>query len=282
MRATWQFLRELFRAWSGDNASRLSAALSFYALFALAPLLILLIGIAGMVFGKQAAEGRLFVDLSGMMGQNAAMAIQSIVDASRKQGHSLLAWVAGIVTLLLGATGFFSSLKDALDAVWHATPRSGIIGTVIKEILSFALILVIAVLLMISLVAGTALSAFQGWATQFGAAAPYAFQVVELSLSFVVITVLFAMIYKLLPSTRIAWRDVWTGAAVTSFLFVVGKFAIGLYLAHSTVASVFGATGTLVALLIWIYYSAQIFLFGAEFTKIYALRRGSRNNLKTA
>ncbi len=274
----WELVKATLSEWLEDNAFRLAAALAYYTVFSLAPLLVIVIAIAGFVFGEEAARGRIVDQMQGLVGPEGAQAVQTMLAASRRSGTGTVATVLGVITLLLGATGAFVELQSALNTVWDVPPRegSGLRGTVRDRLLSFALVLGIAFLLLVSLVVSAGLSAVGAF---FGGALPvsaWVLQAANFVVSFAVITLLFAMIFKLLPDLAIAWRDVWVGAGVTSLLFAAGKWLIGLYLGTSGIASTYGAAGSLVILLVWVYYSALILFLGAEFTQVYAERYGSR------
>jgi membrane protein len=272
-----RLLKESASSWSADYAPSMGAAISYYTLFSIAPLLIIVIAVAGMVFGDDAARGALFGQLAGLVGADGAKAIEELLEAADKPEQGAVATLISVFVLLLGATTVFNELQNALDRIWRAPARaksSGIWNLLRTRLLSFGMVLGIAFLLLVSLVASAALAAlgkfwlFAGW--EFLAHA------LDLVVSFALVTVMFALIYRYIPRVHVAWRDVWVGAAVTSLLFAVGKFLIGLYLGKSSVASAFGAAGSLVLVIVWVYYSAQIFLFGAEFTWVYAHAQGSR------
>jgi membrane protein len=274
----WTLLKEAFNAWSDDYAPSMGAALSYYTLFSIAPLLLIIIGVAGMVFGPEAARGEIFGQLQGLMGPEGAAAVEKLLQSANKPAEGMLATVTGAILLLLGATTVFNELQNDLDRIWRAPApvKSGVWSLVHSRLLSFGMILVIAFLLMVSLLVSAALSALSKWWGPAFAGWEIFAHLLDLLLSFGLMTLIFAMIYKILPRVRIAWRDVWTGAAVTAVLFAVGKFLIGLYIGKSSVASAFGAAGSLVVVMVWVYYSAQIFLLGAEFTRVYAHAQGSR------
>jgi membrane protein len=268
-------LRVAGSSWVEDRAARLGAALAYYTTFSLAPLLLLVVAVVGFFFGEQAAQGHLTHQLRDLVGEQAAGIVETMIAKTRTPQANTWATVVGSVMLIVGATGLFGQLQDALNTVWGVRPRPGrgIAGIVRDRFLSFALVLGCALLLLASFVASAALSTLGQWAG-VGHAGILG-QAVHQIVSFAVITLLFAMIYRFLPDAVIAWRDVWLGAVVTSLLFCVGKYLIGLYLGRSAPGSVYGAAGSLAVLLIWLYYSAQIFLFGAELTKAYANRYGS-------
>ena len=265
--------------WLDDQAPMLGAALAYYTVFSLAPLLIITIAIAGLVFGAEAAQGQIFDQLRGLLGDASGKAMEEIVEsASAEPKTGVVATVIGIVTLIFGASGVFGQLQASLNIIWGVQPKPGrgILGIIRDRILSFGFILVVGFLLLVSLLL-TAAIAFVG--KQFGTMVPgmeALIQLLNAILSLAVITLLFAMMFKILPDANIAWRDVWIGAFITALLFTIGKFALGFYLGRSGVASSYGAAGSLIVLLIWVYYSSQIVFFGAEFAQVYANRFGSR------
>ncbi|HEX4234361.1 MAG TPA: YihY/virulence factor BrkB family protein [Caldimonas sp.] len=277
--------KEAFAAWVDDYAPSMGAALAYYTLFSFAPLLLIAVSIAGLVFGPDAARGEIFAQLRDMIGDDGAAAAQSLLQSVNRPAQGLVGTIFGLGTLVIGAASVFGELQNSLDRIWRAPPRgsgSGLWTLVRVRLLSFGMILGIGFLLIVSLVASAAIAAFgKRYANAFGGWALLA-EALNFAISLVVITVLFAMIYKILPRVRIGWRDVWTGAAVTALLFVIGKSMIGLYLGHSGVASGFGAAGSLIVLIVWTYYSAQVFLLGAEFTHVYAHVRGSRRDAADA
>lgn len=279
-RAMWDLSYEAVSEWVNDRASRKGAALAFYTVFSLAPILILSIAIAGLFFGQEAARGEIFAQVKDLLGSEAAAAIQAMIRNASRPGAGAIATAVGLVTLGIGATTALAELKDGLDQIWEAPPEktSGFWYFLRKRLLSVGLILSLGFLLLVSLVFSALVSAF---ARRWGPAdaTGLVLQVVNFLLSFALVTLLFAMIYKILPSVRIAWKDVAIGSVITAALFTVGKSLIGVYLGNSAVASTYGAAGSVILVLVWVYYSAQIFLLGAEFTKVYAHRYGSRRNL---
>ena len=264
--------------WLDDQAPMLGAALAYYTVFSLAPLLIISIAIAGLVFGGEAAQGQIFDQLRGLLGDASGKAMEEIVQsASAEPKTGVIATVIGFVTLLFGASGVFGQLQASLNIIWGVQPKPGrgILGIIRDRVLSFGFILVVGFLLLVSLLL-TAAIAFVG--KQFEAMVPGTEALIQLLnsiLSLAVITLLFGMMFKILPDANIAWRDVWVGAFLTALLFTLGKFALGFYLGRSGVASSYGAAGSLIVLLVWVYYSSQIVFFGAEFTQVYANRFGS-------
>ncbi len=276
--AAFDLLKTTYTDWSEDKASRLAAALAYYTAFAIAPLLLIAIAVAGFVFGEEAASGQVFAQLEGLLGADAARAVETAIANSRQSGASTISAIIGIGTLLWSASNLFAQLQDALNTIWEVAPKpgAGIMATLKKRFLSMTMVLGIAFLLLVSLVLSAALSALGNFFNTLLPAADVLWPVVNAAISFAVITLLFAAIYKVLPDVEISWSDVWIGAAATALLFTVGKLLIGLYLGNAGVGSTYGAAGSLLILLIWVYYSAQILFFGAEFTQAYARKYGSR------
>lgn len=278
MTRSFAIVRQAFADWRSDNAARLGAALSYYTLFSLAPLLIVAIAVAGFFFGREAAQGQVVAEIQGLVGEGGARAVQDMIESSRRPTAGLLATTVGLATLLLGATGAFSELKSALNVVWDVKDEGGGLVSLLRgRLWAFAMVLAVGFLLVVSLIISAAISAADGFFAWVGIP-PALVQVANAAASFVVITVLFALLFKYLPDTVVAWRDVWLGAVVTSGLFTAGKALIGLYLGRSSLASVYGAAGSVVVLIVWVYYAAQIFFFGAEVTQAYAHRHGSRRD----
>ncbi|MFZ1546956.1 MAG: YihY/virulence factor BrkB family protein [Candidatus Nitrotoga sp.] len=277
-------VKATFSAWIDDNAPSMGAALAYYTVFSIAPLLLIVISVAGLIFGVEVARGEIIAQLQNLMGKTGALVVQGLLESVSKPTESVTAAIIGVVLLLIGATTVFAELQDDLDRIWRAPKRTkdaGIFGLIRTRVLSFAMILGIGFLLIVSLILSAALAALgKWWEPLFGRFGLLA-NLVDITLSFLLITIAFAMIYKLMPRMKIDWRDVWIGAVVTAFLFTIGKFLISIYIGRSGVASGFGAAGSLVVLLIWIYYSAQIFLMGAEFTRIYSYAFGSRKDQPT-
>ena len=264
-------------SWLDDYAPSMGAALSYYTVFSLAPLLLIVVSVAGLVFGEDAVRGELFGQLQGLMGADAAKAVQSLLAGASKPAHGVLGTAIGIAVLLFGATTVFGELQDDLDRIWRAPPRKGVgwWSLLRARLLSFGMILALAFLLMVSLVVGAVISALgKWWGPMFGGWEVLA-QLVNVVVGFGLTTAIFAIIYKMMPRVPVRWHDVWIGAVVTALLFTVGKFLIGLYIGKSGVASGFGAAGSLIVVFLWVYYSAQVFLLGAEFTSVYARAHGS-------
>ena len=278
MKSAFNLLKETFADWSEDKATRLAAALAYYTIFSIAPLLVIGIGIAGLVLGRQAVQGQLMSQIKGAVGDQAAGLIQTMIQNTSKPSAGIAATVIGIVILLFGASGVFGQLHDALNTVWEVAPKPGrpFLRTLADRIVPFIMVLGIGFLLLVSLVISAVLTiAAQFLGSAVGQTALIG-EVVNFVFFFLVSTLLFALIFKILPDAEISWRDVWVGAAFSSLLFGVGRLLLGLYLGWAGVASPYGAAGSLVVLLLWIYYSAQILLLGAEFSQVYAKRYGAR------
>lgn len=284
----WQDLQSIlaasFEDWNKHNAPRLGAALAFYTLLSLAPLLLVLVSVVGMVLGHEAAEGDIIAQAQALVGTQGAAAVKALLEGSRNTAHGVIATAFGLLTLLFGASGVLVELRDALNTIWAVpTPElSGLkkISRFIKErLFSFALVLSLGFLLVVSLAVSVWIAALGAWSASVLPMHEAILQVLNSVVSFVIITGLFSAIYKFLPDVRIEWRDVILGGAVTSMLFTVGKLALGIYLGKASFASTYGAAASIVVVIIWVYYSAQIFFFGAEFTKTFANRYGSQPSL---
>ena len=269
-------LKETFNRWREDAAPRMAAALSYYTVFSMAPLLILAISIAGLVLGRDAARGKIVEQISGLVGVQSAAAIQSMIQAANRPSKGVFAGVVGIISLLAGATGVLSELKSALNKIWRTEESSDVKEIVKKNAVFFGMLLGIGFLLTVSLIVSAAVAAL---GKSFGGLLPapeLLLHTADFVLSVGIVVLLFAAMYRFLPNTRIEWHDVWFGAIVTSVLFNLGKLGLGLYIGKSAVSSSYGAAGAVLVLLLWVYYSGLIFYFGAEFTKAYADRVGSR------
>lgn len=279
-RGIWGLIRDSVYGWINNRAQRKGAALAFYTVFSLAPVLIIAIAVAGAFFGEEAARGEIVEQVRELVGQEGAQAVQLMIENAQRPGAGVTATIIGLIVLLIGATTAFAELKDGLDQIWEVPEEkmSGVWYLLRTRLLSFGLILGIGFLLLVSLVISAILA---GLGKYLGPTGPL-LEAVNALFSFIMIMTLFATIYKVLPSIRIAWRDVWVGAAITALLFVIGKSLIGLYLGNSAITSTYGAAGSLILVLFWVYYSAQIFLLGAEFTKFYAYRYGSRRHKSEA
>jgi membrane protein len=278
MRQIIDLFKATFSDWSEDKASRLAAALAYYAAVSLAPLLVILMTIAGLALGEEAARGRISAQIGNLVGGQSAQAVEDIIAHANRPSTGLLASVVAIITLLVGASGVFAALQDGLNTIWEVEPKPGrgIAGMIKDRFLSLTMVLGVGFLLLVSLVLSAVLSALGEFVGGWLPFPPFVLQALNFIISFAVVTLLFALIYKFLPDVKIAWNDVWLGAAITALLFTIGKFLIGLYLGRGSVGSAYGAAGSLIVILIWVYYSAQILFFGAEFTQVYADRFGSR------
>jgi membrane protein len=271
-------LRQSAAKWMEDKAPTLGAALAYYTVFSLAPLLIIAISIAGFVLGEEAAKGQIFEQLRILIGDQGARSIQDVVQsANARPAAGLFAGIMGVVTLIGGASGVFGQLQTSLNIIWGVEPRPGlgITGFLKNRFLSFSFILAIGFLLLVSLLLSAAITFISKWVGGISTTTELLVQCINIVLSLGVTTMLFALIFKYLPAAKIAWRDVWVGAVLTAVLFSIGKFGLGIYLGASSVGSSFGAAGSLILLLVWVYYSSQILFFGAEFTQVYANRFGS-------
>ncbi len=279
-RALWAIVRDSAYAWIEDRAPRKGAALAFYMVFSMAPIVIIATAIAGAFFGDAAARGEIFAQAKSLLGAAGAQAVQTIIASAGRPGRGTVPAIVGIVTIVIGATSALAELKDGLDQIWH-TPaeRAGGFWRYLWDfartrLLSIGIILTLGLLLLVSLVLSALLA---GLARRLGVSdtADVLLQTLDFLVSFTLVGILFATIYKVLPSVQLAWRDVAIGAGVTALLFTAGKHVIGVYLGNSAVTSMYGAAGSLLVVLIWVYYSAQIFLYGAEFTRLYTYRFGS-------
>lgn len=279
MQSLYQLFKATFQGWINDYAASMGAALAFYTLFSIAPLLLIVLSITGFVFGVEAARGEIAGQLENLLGEQGALAVQSLLQNVNKPKEGLMASIIGIVLLIIGATTVFAELQSSLDRIWQAPERAkinGLIALFRERLLSFGLILGIGFILMVSLLFSAALATMhQLWSPQFKQW-EFLLNLINIGFSFLMTTAMFALIYKLMPSVKIRWSEVWVGAIITAILFTAGKYLIGLYIGRSAITSGFGVAGSLVALLVWVYYSAQIFLLGAEFTWAYSNIYGSR------
>ena len=265
--------------WVDDYAQSMGAALAFYTMFSIAPLLLIVISVAGFFFGEEAARGEIFYQLRDLLGAPGALAVQGLLESVGKPRENYVTAFFGILFLYIGATSVFAELQDALNRIWKVPTKangSGVWRFLRNRLLSFGMILGIGFLLMVSLTFSAGLAALnKWWDPRFSGWGDVA-QSIEVAISIALVTMVFAMIYKAMPRAKIDWKDVWVGATVTSLLFIAGKFLIGAYIGRSGISTGFGAAASLVVVLLWVYYSAQIFLFGAEFTWAYAHKFGSR------
>jgi membrane protein len=279
LKQIWDLIRKSVVAWVDDYAPSMGAALAYYTLFSIAPLLIIAIAVAGLVFGQEAARGEIVAQIQDLIGREGAIAVQGLLKSANEPAQEMFATVVSVITLIIGATTVFAELQSDLDRIWRvpvAAKENGIWALLRTRLLSFGLVLGLGFLLLVSLAVSAAIAAFSKWSNGFLVGWEPFLHVLNFSISFAITTLLFAMIYKFMPRARIAWRDVWVGAAVTALLFEIGKLLIGLYLGKTSVASGFGAAGSLIVLLVWVYFSAQTFLLGAEFTWVYAHEYGSK------
>lgn len=274
----WSLLRQTFTEWSDDKAPQLGAALAFYTALSIAPLLVIALAVSAFFLGDEAAQGKIISELQTIVGPEGGKAIEDMVANANQPTTGSIAAALSIVTLLFGASGVFGQLQSALNDIWNVKPKPGrgLWGMLRDRFLSFAMVLGVAFLLLVSLVITAGLAAVGNAANVLPDSMAWMGQALNFAVSLLVITVLFALMFKYLPDVKIGWRDVWLGAIVTALLFAAGKFAIGLYLGHSSMTSSYGVAGSFVVLLVWTYYSAQIFFFGAELTQVYANRHGAR------
>ncbi len=283
MKAIFSLFKESFQEWSNDKAPLFSAALAYYTIFSLAPMLTLAISIAGLVFGESVVQQELFTEMENNVGAEVTEAIRGFLENSSEPSGNIIAIVISITVSLFGASLVFTQMKEALNLIWNVPPEasSGIKGFALKKLQGFLMVLVIGALLMLVIMLNTVLTtALSFMKTMDGMQGipdiSFVWEIVNFAVFIGLMTILFAIIFKVLPDVYIRWSDVWVGAAVTALLFNLGKYLIVLYMTHSTVGSAYGAAGSLVVILVWIYYSAQIFFFGAEFTEVYARKHGSQ------
>lgn len=268
--------KQTFREFGQDKAPRLGAALAYYTVFSIAPLLLIAVAVAGLAFGRDAAMGRVSAELKNVFGAVTAKAVEEVIQNAAKPKTGIFAAIVGIVTLLLGASGVLGQLKDAMNTIWNVEPMKsgGFLNFIRDRFLSMAMVLGIGFLLLVTLLFDAIISGMGDYLTG-GAGGEALLLTLQQIISFGLVTVLFALIFRYLPDVRIAWHDVWFGSLFTAGLFVLGKLALGLYLGKAAVGSSYGAAGALVIVLLWVYYSAQILLFGAEFTQVYARTHGT-------
>jgi membrane protein len=272
----WEYLQAIVEAFVADDALSRGASISFYTVTSIGPVLFIVVAIAGLAFGDDAARGAVSEQLSYLMGKETAELVEKAVQSASGTSTGILASIIGVITLIVTASGVFGEMQSALNAIWKAEPRGSTISRLVRaRAVSLGLVAALGFLLLVSLVISALLSVLADYINAHLPFGALALQVLHFVMSFVLISVLFAAIYKVLPDAELSWRDVLIGAVVTVLLFNFGKFLIGLYLAHSALASSYGAAGALIVVLMWIYYSAQIFLLGAEFTKVHASRRGT-------
>ncbi|MEH2253669.1 YihY/virulence factor BrkB family protein [Nostoc sp.] len=277
LQTIWKLLQETFKEWSDDKASRLAAALAYYTIFSIAPLLIIVIAIAGAVFGEEAARGQIVGQIQGLVGKDGAQFIQTAIQNANKPHTGVIASIISVVVLIVGATGLFTELQDSLNTIWEVKPKPGrgVNNMIRLRFLSFAMVIGIGFLLLVSLVISTGLAALVKYFGNILPGIDFLWRIVNFVLSFSITTALFGLIFKVLPDVKITWNDVFIGSVITSFLFSIGRFLLGQYLGNGSFGSTYGAAGSLVVLLAWVNYAAQILFFGAEFTQVYARRYGS-------
>ncbi len=283
--AFWSLVRETVTGWLGDFAPSMGAGIAYYTAFSIGPLLIIVIAIAGMFFGQEAASGYVYAQIGDLLGQDGADAVRTMVSRAGETGEGMLAPVIGLALLLVGATTVFAELQSDLDRIWKAPAAKhteGLWGLLRRRVLSLGLVVSIGFLMLVSLVFSAALAALSRWWSGWLEDLAWLIHALDFVASLGVVSLMFALMYKILPRVKIAWRDVWVGAIATALLFTIGKFLVGLYIGKSRVASGFGAAGSLMIVLVWVYYSAQIFLLGAEFTWVYTHRYGSRRGQQKA
>ena len=278
LKAFWDLLKNTAIEWNRDEAPRKGAALAYYATFSLAPLLIIAVAISGSVFGREAATGQIVGQIQGLVGQDTAVAIQAMIEKSNQPATNIVTSLISIVALLLGASGVFGELQQSLNAIWDVEPKPnrGILAALKDKFFSFTMVLGTGFLLLVSLVISAGLAAMSNILVGLMPGSAAIPQLINFLISLVVITALFALIFKYVPDAKIAWVDVSVGAAVTALLFTIGKALIGFYIGYSSLSSTYGAAASLAVMLVWVYYSAQILFFGAEFTQVYANTHGSR------
>ncbi len=274
----WALLRQTTSEWNEDKAPQLGAALAFYTALSIAPLLVITLGIVAFFLGTEAAGGQITQQLGALVGEEGGNAIADMIASTNKPTEGAVATVLSVVTLLFGASGVFGQLQTALNTIWEVKPKPdrGIWGIIRDRFLSFTMVMGMAFLLLVSLVITASIASLGSFLGNPPDSLKWIAQAVNCVVSFGVITLLFGLMFKLLPDVKMAWRDVWLGAILTAALFTIGKFAIGLYLGRSSMASSYGVAGSFVVLLVWVYYSAQILFFGAELTQVYANRFGSK------
>ncbi len=279
LKLVWQSLKEAFKGFSDDKVTKLSASLSYYTVFSLAPLLLVVIFIAGIILGQEAAQGTIFRQLNNLVGNDTAAQVQEIIKNASLSGKSGIALVIGIITLLIGATTVFGEIQDSINGIWglKPKPKMGIMKLLQTRLLSFGLIATLGFLLLVSLAATTVVESMGNRLQEYMPDVTVViFYIINLVLNLVITTLLFAIIFKVLPDAKIKWKDIWPGAITTSLLFLIGKFLISFYISKSDLGTTFGAAGSLVILLVWVYYSAMILYFGAEFTQAYAFNKGAK------
>ncbi|MGE5681921.1 MAG: YihY/virulence factor BrkB family protein [Bacillota bacterium] len=273
----WDVIKEIVGDFSDNKVPKLGAALAYYTVFSLAPLLLIAIAVAGLMFGSEAASGKIYEEIKGLIGNEGAALVQTAIKNSSNKETGIIAAVISLLTLGIGATAVFIELQDSLDMIWRVKPKSNkpLMSFIRTRLISFAMVVAMGFLLLVSLIISAGLAALNQFLTNLGFIPVWVLQVFNIVFSLFVMFAIFSMIYKVLPDVQLSWKDVRMGAIVTTILFVLGKYLIGLYLGKSTISSTYGAAGSFAILLVWVYYSAQILFIGAEFTYVYANRFGS-------
>jgi membrane protein len=273
-----EIVKETAKDWSADNATRLAASLAYYTVLSIAPMLVLAVSVAGLVYGEEAARGQIADQISGVVGPQAGQAIQTVLTHANEPGEGVFSSIVGVVVLLFGASGVFGELQASLNEIWKVAPKPGrgFWGVVQQRFFSFAMVLGVAFLLLVSLLLSALIAGIGGAFSHALPGGALVWEAFNFLLSLGIITGLFALIFKVLPDAEVGWRDVWMGALVTALLFTVGKFGLGMYLGRASVSSPYGAAGSFIVFVIWVYYAAQILFMGAEFTQVFARHRGRR------
>lgn len=278
--ACYDLLKQTVREYGQDRVPQLGAALAFYSMLSIGPLLLLALSAAGLVFDHEVAQGKLVDEIRILVGRDGAAAIQDMLQSAvRNEEAGIVATILGLATLLIGASGVFGQLQDAMNIIWNVEPKqhSGVWDIIKARFLSFSMVLGTSFLLLVSLIISTALAAMGSYSSGFFSGLAVFLPFMDFMINFGVVTLLFALVFKLIPDVKVEWDDVWVGAVLTALLFIIGKSAIGLYLGRSGFSTSYGAAGSLVVILVWVYYSSQILFFGAEFTQVYAKRKRLRN-----
>jgi membrane protein len=278
-KTTWKLLKGTYKEFDDDNAIKLSASLSYYTIFSLPPLIIIILSICGVFFGTEAVTGRFFGQINGLVGNAAAIQIQDTIKNVELSNSNVFATIVGVITLIIGASGVFAEIQSSINFIWglKAKPNKGFMKFIKNRLMSFSMIAAVGFLLLVSLTVNTAMDVLNArLMLYFPDATVYLFYILNILILFISTTMLFSIIFRTLPDGTIAWKDTLIGAGVTSILFMIGKFAIGYYIGSSTVATVYGAAGSVIIILVWVYYSAIILYFGAEFTKVYAMSYGKK------
>ncbi len=278
MRALWTILKETVTDWKDDNAPRLAAALAYYTLLSIAPLIVFAVSAVGLLYGDEAARGQIANEIGSVVGAQAGEAIEGIASSARDRSTGVLSSIVGVIVLLFGASGVFGELQTSLDTIWEVKPKPGrgIVGAIKDRFFSFTMVMGVAFLLLVSLVMSTVIAGLGHFMESSLPGGEALWTILNFVISLGLVTVIFALVLKVVPDVKIAWAPVWVGAFTTAVLFTLGKFAIGLYLGKSTFTSSYGAAGSVVALVVWVYYSAQILFFGAELTQVYARHTGAK------